>query len=157
EQAELIPRESIEILTAEIRAVQVKLLKRTDEEIARQARLVFLVRRRRRRRRRGLAGLGQAPGLPCGAAEPRAVPQQTVAGAPILPGAAEALRHGARRPLERVRGRRVFRIAVEAELVLETRLLKRRRLPAEIEAGGLRPGQHALAPRLAGRRVQAIA
>src|SRR5882672_12713647 len=133
------------------------LLERVEVEVSRQARLVLLVRLGRRRRRPRFARLAQTPWFPRRAAEPRAVHQQTVSAAPVIPRAADSLRHRARRYVEGRGGRPVLHITVEPELILKRGLLKGCGLPAEIEPGGQRPRQQALAAGLAARSVQPIA
>src|SRR5882672_10540986 len=100
------------------------LLERVEVEVSRQARLVLLVRLGRRRRRPRFARLAETPWFPRRAAEPRAVHQQAVSAAPVIPCAADSLRHRARRYVEGRGGRPVLHIAVEPELILKRCLLK---------------------------------
>ena len=75
------------------------LLKHVEVEVARQLGAVFRVGLRLDVAARRLAA-GSPHGCQVGAAEPGAVQQQTVAAAPVLPGAADAVGDGARRHVE---------------------------------------------------------
>src|SRR5206468_8913044 len=101
--------------------------------------------------------LRETPRLPRAAREPRAVRDQAVSATAVLPRTADALRNGARRHGERLRRRRIADVAVEPELVLCRELLKRRRLPAEIEPGRQPPRPDALGLCLAAGFVAPIA
>ena len=118
------------------------LVKDLEVEVARQARGVLSIDRAGRTNPPSLRSPRESPVLPRRAHEPGAVEQQTVAAAPVLPGAAEAVGDGARRDDECLAGGAIAHVPVETELVLERRFLERRVLPSEVEPGRHRPGQH---------------
>src|SRR5688572_21962974 len=120
EHAELILHEPIEVAPSEPVGVDVNLLKRTEEHVARYASAVLGIGPRRGGRRcRG----GGAPLVPPVPAVPDAVQRHAVAAPAVFPGGAETVRQRARWWLERGRRRPISYIGVEAELVAQRRLL----------------------------------
>ena len=157
EHPELILRESIEVAAAEPGAIQMDLVKDLEVEVARQARGVLSIGASAGRIARAVRRPRQSPALPRRAHEPGAVQQQTVAAAPVLPGAADAVGDGARRDGERLVGGAIAHVCVESKLVLERGFLERRVLPSEVEPGRQRPGEQRLGLSFPAGIIDAIA
>src|SRR5215203_2229358 len=152
EYPKLVLSEAVEPLTAEVRAVQVQLLERAEEEVLREADAVLGVVGPW-----GLECAGEAPWPGRGAAGPQRRGRQAVAGALPFVREAGAVGDRRRRQHERVTRGGVMHVGIEPEDILHADFLKLSELPPEVAADVERPGQHALALALAPAAVDAVA